>query len=38
MDRRNALWGWGVSMQYAGEFYLLTKDNSSLIMCVRSTK
>jgi len=25
MDRRNALWGWGVSMQYAGEFYLLAK-------------
>lgn len=34
-DKRNELWGWGISMQDEGELYLLKKSHSSLIMCIR---
>lgn len=37
-DKRDALWGWGVSMAHEGEFYLLKKQHSSLILCVRNMK
>ncbi len=37
-DKRDKLWGWGISMTHEGEFYLLKKKYSSFILCVRNNK